>query len=52
MECPKCQGRVVKEWVADALEEEYQLRCVNCGWIGRDPHACCCSRPVLPESCS
>jgi hypothetical protein len=33
MECPKCHGTVVREWVPEALEEEYQLRCLNCGWV-------------------
>ena len=33
MECPKCHGTVVREWVPEAVEEEYQLRCLNCGWL-------------------
>jgi predicted RNA-binding Zn-ribbon protein involved in translation (DUF1610 family) len=32
MECPKCRGLVVREWVPESIEEEYQLRCLNCGW--------------------
>jgi uncharacterized Zn finger protein len=33
MECPKCHGTVVREWIPEAIEEEYQLRCLNCGWV-------------------
>jgi uncharacterized Zn finger protein len=33
MECPKCKGMVVREWVPEAIEEEYHLRCLNCGWV-------------------
>jgi hypothetical protein len=32
MECPRCKGMVVREWLPEAIEEEYQLRCLNCGW--------------------
>jgi hypothetical protein len=31
--CPKCDGTVIREWVPEAIEEEYQLRCLNCGWV-------------------
>jgi hypothetical protein len=57
MDCPKCKGLVVREWVPEALEEEYQLRCVNCSWsvpiaptktwppdIESWLKGCCCSR--------
>lgn len=32
MDCPKCKGLAMCEWVSEALEEEYQWRCLNCGW--------------------
>ena len=31
MECRKCCGLMIEEWVADALDEAYVWRCVNCG---------------------
>ncbi|MGH7232146.1 MAG: hypothetical protein ACREJU_12420 [Nitrospiraceae bacterium] len=31
MECWKCRGLVVKEWMADELDEAYVWRCLNCG---------------------
>ena len=31
MECRKCNGLVVKEWLSDGLDEAYVWRCLNCG---------------------
>jgi hypothetical protein len=31
MECRKCCGLMIEEWMADALDEAYVWRCVNCG---------------------
>ena len=31
MECRKCRGLVVEEWLADELDEAYVRRCLNCG---------------------
>ena len=33
MECRKCHGFMVEEWVSDYLPEEFAWRCVNCGLI-------------------
>jgi hypothetical protein len=34
MECSKCRGFMVEEWVPDfSPEEEFAWRCVNCGLI-------------------
>ena len=31
MECRKCCGLMIEEWMADELDEAYVWRCVNCG---------------------
>ena len=31
MECRKCRGLMIEEWMADELDEAYVWRCVNCG---------------------
>jgi len=31
MECRKCHGLMVEEWLTDELDEAYVWRCVNCG---------------------
>lgn len=31
MECGKCRGLMIEEWMADELDEAYVWRCVNCG---------------------
>jgi hypothetical protein len=31
MECRKCRGLMIEEWMADALDEAYVWRCLNCG---------------------
>ena len=31
MECRKCSGLMIEEWMADELDEAYVWRCVNCG---------------------
>ena len=33
MECSKCHGFMVEEWVPDFSSEESAWRCVNCGLI-------------------
>ncbi len=33
MECWKCNGLTVKEWLADELDEAYVWRCLNCGSV-------------------
>ena len=33
MECRKCRGLMVEEWLADELDEAYVWRCVNCGSV-------------------
>jgi len=39
MECRKCHGFMVEEWVPDYSPEEFAWRCVNCGLIV-DPTIC------------
>jgi len=31
MECWRCNGLTVEEWLADELDEAYVWRCLNCG---------------------
>ena len=31
MQCRKCHGLLVKQWLADELDEAYAWRCLNCG---------------------
>lgn len=31
MECRKCHGLMIEEWMADELDEAFAWRCVNCG---------------------
>jgi uncharacterized Zn finger protein len=31
MECSKCSGLVIKEWMCDEIDEAYVWRCLNCG---------------------
>ena len=31
MECSKCSGLVVREWMCDEIDEAYVWRCLNCG---------------------
>ncbi|WP_447978565.1 hypothetical protein [Candidatus Nitrospira bockiana] len=33
MQCGKCQGLMVTEWLADELDEAYVWRCLNCGSV-------------------
>jgi len=33
MECRKCSGLMVEEFVSDLLEEAYVWHCLNCGAI-------------------
>jgi hypothetical protein len=33
MECRKCRGLMIEEWLADDLDEAYVWRCVNCGAV-------------------
>ena len=33
MQCRKCNGLVVSEWLADELDEAYVWRCLNCGLV-------------------
>lgn len=33
MECRKCRGLMIEEWLADELDEAYVWRCVNCGSV-------------------
>jgi hypothetical protein len=33
MECPRCQGFMVREWLSDILHVSYSWKCVNCGAI-------------------
>lgn len=33
MECRKCRGLMIEEWLADELDEAYVWRCVNCGAV-------------------
>jgi uncharacterized Zn finger protein len=33
MECRKCCGLMIEEWLADELDEAYVWRCVNCGSV-------------------
>ena len=33
MECGRCQGFMVREWLSDILQVSYSWKCVNCGGI-------------------
>jgi hypothetical protein len=33
MECRRCKGLMVQDWVCDLMDEAPVFRCVNCGAI-------------------
>ncbi len=33
MECRRCKGLMVQDWISDLLDEAPVFRCVNCGAI-------------------
>lgn len=33
MECLRCRGFMVREWLSDILNVSYSWKCINCGAI-------------------
>lgn len=33
MECARCRGFMVREWLSDIFQVSYSWKCVNCGAI-------------------
>jgi hypothetical protein len=36
MECLRCHGFMIREWLSDILQVSYSWKCINCGSVTDD----------------